>query len=51
MLQKVEEQYINYVLHECGGRVGKAAERLGIYRTVLYRKLKAYKEKEKQTQE
>ncbi|HBT46789.1 MAG TPA: sigma-54-dependent Fis family transcriptional regulator [Peptococcaceae bacterium] len=51
VLQKVEEQYINYVLHECGGRVGKAAERLGIYRTVLYRKLKAYKEKEKQTQE
>ncbi|GEA14721.1 MAG: hypothetical protein PWR22_1590 [Moorella sp. (in: firmicutes)] len=48
VLQKVEEQYIEYVLQECGGKISKAAERLGIYRTVLYRKLKAYKEKKTQ---
>ncbi|VBB05785.1 Hypothetical protein LUCI_0996 [Lucifera butyrica] len=40
VLKTVERKYINYILNECGGKVGKAAERLGIYRTVLYRKLK-----------
>ncbi|MGI9953131.1 sigma 54-interacting transcriptional regulator [Moorellaceae bacterium AZ2] len=40
--EQVEELYIRYVLEECGGRIGKAAEKLGIYRTVLYRKLKGY---------
>ncbi|WP_246105441.1 sigma-54 interaction domain-containing protein [Sporomusa termitida] len=42
----VEERYIYQVLNECGGRMGEAAERLGIYRTVLYRKLKSF-EKER----
>lgn len=46
VMQQVEEQYIRYVLEECGGRVGKAAERLGIYRTVLYRKLKSYEKRD-----
>ncbi|MCL6477654.1 MAG: sigma 54-interacting transcriptional regulator [Peptococcaceae bacterium] len=42
VVKKVEEQYINHVLAECGGRMGEAAKKLGIYRTVLYRKLKAF---------
>ncbi|MDF2572094.1 MAG: norR 5 [Sporomusa sp.] len=37
----VEKQYIYQVLNECGGKIGEAADKLGIYRTVLYRKLKA----------
>ncbi|MDK2895004.1 MAG: hypothetical protein PWQ98_1130, partial [Moorella sp. (in: firmicutes)] len=45
VMQQVEKQYIKYVLDECGGKIGKAAERLGISRTILYRKLKSYKEK------
>lgn len=45
VLQQVEELYIRYILEECGGKKGKAAEKLGIYRTVLYRKLKAYEGK------
>ncbi|SDD59704.1 Anaerobic nitric oxide reductase transcription regulator NorR [Sporomusa acidovorans DSM 3132] len=40
----VEKQYIYQVLNECGGKMGEAAEKLGIYRTVLYRKLKAYEQ-------
>lgn len=43
--EEVEELYIRHVLEECGGRIGKAAEKLGIYRTVLYRKLKSYDER------
>lgn len=46
VLRSVEERYINYMLKACGGRVGETAKQLGIYRTVLYRKLKTY-EKEK----
>ncbi|HWR42305.1 sigma-54 interaction domain-containing protein [Sporomusa sp.] len=42
----LEERYIYQVLNECGGRMGEAADKLGIYRTVLYRKLKAF-EKER----
>ncbi|WP_243450268.1 sigma 54-interacting transcriptional regulator [Desulfosporosinus sp. Sb-LF] len=38
VLKAVEEEYINQVLAECGGRVGEAAQRLGIHRTMLYRK-------------
>jgi len=45
VMKKVEEQYIRLALKETGGKVGKAAEKLGIYRTVLYRKLKEYEEK------
>lgn len=38
VIKAVEEEYINQVLAECGGRVGEAAQRLGIHRTMLYRK-------------
>ena len=38
VLKAVEENYIHQVLTECGGRVGEAARRLGIHRTMLYRK-------------
>lgn len=40
VVKTVEQKYIRHILKECGGKIGKAAERLGIYRTVLYRKLK-----------
>ncbi|EGO62329.1 PAS modulated sigma54 specific transcriptional regulator, Fis family protein [Acetonema longum DSM 6540] len=42
---KFEEQYINQVLEECNGRIGETAKRLGIYRTVLYRKRKAFEQR------
>lgn len=38
VLKAVEKEYINKVLTECDGRVGEAARRLGIHRTMLYRK-------------
>ncbi|TGE38489.1 AAA family ATPase [Desulfosporosinus fructosivorans] len=38
VIKAVEGEYINQVLTECGGRVGEAAKRLGIHRTMLYRK-------------
>lgn len=38
-----ERWFIERTLKECGGRVGEAADRLGIHRSVLYRKL--HKEK------
>lgn len=34
-----EQWYIEKTLQECGGRVGEAAEKLGIHRSVLYRKM------------
>ncbi|TWH46291.1 sigma-54-dependent Fis family transcriptional regulator [Sporomusa sp. KB1] len=40
VVKTVERKYIQHIVKECGGKIGKAAERLGIYRTVLYRKLK-----------
>ncbi|AFQ43692.1 sigma-54 interaction domain-containing protein [Desulfosporosinus meridiei] len=40
VIKSVEEEYINQVLAECGGRIREAAQRLGIHRTMLYRKLK-----------
>jgi len=40
VIKAVEEEYINQVLAECGGRVGEAAQRLGIHRSMLYRKNK-----------
>lgn len=43
VLARVEKEYIYRMLGECGGRMGEAANKLGIYRTVLYRKLRAYK--------
>jgi len=39
VLKTVEREYINKVLDECHGRVGEAAQRLGIHRTLLYRKI------------
>ncbi len=42
VMRKLEERYLRYTLQDCGGRIGEASKRLGIYRTVLYRKLKAY---------
>ena len=40
VIKAVEDEYINQVLMECGGRVGEAAKRLGVHRTMLYRKKK-----------
>ncbi|SDE31269.1 sigma-54 interaction domain-containing protein [Sporomusa acidovorans] len=41
-MRQFEEQYINSVLKVCNFQMSKAADRLGICRTVLYRKIKAY---------
>ncbi len=38
-LEDAEQRYIAQTLAQCGGSVTKAAERLGIHRSVLYRKL------------
>lgn len=43
-LKEAEQKYILKVLAECNGKKGEAADMLGIYRTVLYRKLKNYEE-------
>lgn len=40
VVKAVEKEYINQVLSECDGRVGEAARRLGIHRTLLYRKMR-----------
>jgi PAS domain S-box-containing protein len=48
VMKSVEKQYIYQVLHDCGGRIGEAADKLGIYRTVLYRKLKSFEEDDKE---
>ncbi len=37
--EKVEAQYITKTLEECGGVVTEAAKRLGVHRSVIYRKL------------
>lgn len=39
VLKSVEEQYINQVIQECNGRLGESAQRLGIHRSMLYRKI------------
>ncbi|HWQ62706.1 MAG TPA: helix-turn-helix domain-containing protein, partial [Negativicutes bacterium] len=39
VLQKVEETYIRQVLQECDGQVCKAAKKLGIHRSALWRKI------------
>ncbi|WP_051276392.1 sigma-54 interaction domain-containing protein [Desulfovirgula thermocuniculi] len=41
-LKEMERRYISQVLRECNGRIGEAARRLGIHRTMLYRKLRGY---------
>ena len=37
-----EKRFIERKLHECGGNVSRAADRLGLERSNLYRKIKAY---------
>lgn len=39
VLKAVEKQYINKVMTACNGRVADAAQRLGIHRTLLYKKI------------
>jgi transcriptional regulator with PAS, ATPase and Fis domain len=39
-IKSAEREYILQVLEDCGGKVGVAASRLGIHRSLLYRKLK-----------
>lgn len=41
-LDRVEREYIEYVLAQESGNISKAAKRLGIYRQSLQRKLKKY---------
>lgn len=41
-----EEKFIRKTLAECNGKMGETADKLGIYRTILYRKLKSYETKE-----
>jgi len=43
-MHQFEEQYIDSVLRVCNFQMGKTADRLGICRTVLYRKMKAFSE-------
>ena len=47
VLSQVEENYVKYMLGTCGGHVGAAASKLGIYRNALYRKLKIFRERHK----
>lgn len=42
--QEWEYRYIRQVLALCGGNVARAAEKMGIHRTVLYAKIRKYKE-------
>ena len=35
-----ERQYIDQVIKECSGKINEAADRLGIHRTMVYRKIK-----------
>lgn len=46
-VKAAEESYIRKTLAECNGKIGETANRLGIYRTVLYRKLKSFQEDSK----
>ncbi|MBY6276038.1 MAG: sigma-54-dependent Fis family transcriptional regulator [Symbiobacterium thermophilum] len=39
-LAKVEEQYIHSMIEACNGKIIEASNKLGIHRTVLYRKMK-----------
>ncbi len=42
VLKKIEKEYIDQVLSECNGCIGETARRLGIHRTMLYRKMKEF---------
>ena len=39
--ERFEKSYLEYQLHACEGSVSKVAERVGIERTHLYRKLRS----------
>ncbi|MBL4850113.1 MAG: helix-turn-helix domain-containing protein [Planctomycetes bacterium] len=39
-LAEVEQAHIERVLHDCGGNRSRAAQRLGIHRTTLLKKLR-----------
>jgi len=39
--ERFEKNYLEYQLHACEGSVSKVAERVGIERTHLYRKLRS----------
>ncbi len=41
-LARVEWEHINRVLHDCGGNISAAAQKLGIHRRSLQRKLQKY---------
>jgi len=41
-LARHEREYIEYVLHQCGGNITRAAKWLGIHRQSLQRKLRKY---------
>jgi transcriptional regulator with PAS, ATPase and Fis domain len=43
VVEQAEWGYIQEVLKDCGGEVAKAAQRLGIHRSVLYKKIDKYK--------
>ncbi len=40
--EAVEKKYIQHMLLNCSGKLNETAEKLGIHRSALYRKLKAY---------
>ena len=39
-ISRMESEYIKKCIDECGGSISKAADRLGIHRTAIYKKLK-----------
>ncbi len=45
IVQEVEYQYIKKVLDECDGCIVKAAQKLGIHRSAIYKKLKRQQKK------
>ncbi len=42
----VENEYIKNCIDSCGGSISKAAEKLGVHRTAIYKKMKTEKEAE-----
>lgn len=43
-LSNFEKHYLEQVIHLCGGNITKAAEHMGVHKSVLYRKLKKYQQ-------
>jgi PAS domain S-box-containing protein len=48
VLGQVEKQYIEQVIQECNGSINEAAQKLGIHRSVLFRKRKGHDDANKQ---